>query len=45
MTLDDAVLRARAFVRAAIAAAPGFGAGHGPLGHHVTLSAEAIAGL
>jgi hydroxymethylpyrimidine/phosphomethylpyrimidine kinase len=33
MTLRDAVLRARAYVRAAIAAAPGFGGGHGPLGH------------
>ena len=33
MTLLDAVARARAYVRAAIAAAPGFGAGHGPLNH------------
>jgi hydroxymethylpyrimidine/phosphomethylpyrimidine kinase len=33
--LRDAVMRARAFVRAAIAAAPGFGAGHGPLNHAV----------
>src|SRR5947199_285475 len=31
MALPQAVVRARAYVRAAIAAAPGFGAGHGPL--------------
>ena len=37
MTLRDAVLRARDFVRAAIAAAPGFGAGHGPLNHAVRI--------
>jgi hydroxymethylpyrimidine/phosphomethylpyrimidine kinase len=35
MTLRDAVQRARAYVRAAIAAAPGYGAGHGPLNHNV----------
>lgn len=35
MTLSDAVRRARAYVREAIAAAPGFGAGHGPLNHAV----------
>jgi hydroxymethylpyrimidine/phosphomethylpyrimidine kinase len=29
----EAIQTARAFVRAAIDAAPGFGAGHGPLGH------------
>ena len=33
MGLREAVLRARAYVRAAIAAAPGYGAGNGPLGH------------
>jgi hydroxymethylpyrimidine/phosphomethylpyrimidine kinase len=38
MTLRDAALRARAFVRAAIAAAPGYGAGHGPLNHNVRWS-------
>ena len=37
MGLRDAVVRARAYVRAAIAAAPGFGAGHGPLDHSVTV--------
>jgi hydroxymethylpyrimidine/phosphomethylpyrimidine kinase len=35
MTLRDGVVRARAYVRAAIAAAPGFGRGHGPLNHGV----------
>src|SRR5271166_2608041 len=35
--LRDAVIRARAYVRAAIAAAPGFGHGHGPLDHAVTV--------
>ena len=33
MDLRGAVIAARAFVRAAIEAAPGFGSGHGPLGH------------
>jgi hydroxymethylpyrimidine/phosphomethylpyrimidine kinase len=37
MALRDAVVRARAYVLAAIKAAPGFGAGHGPLDHAVTL--------
>ena len=37
MTLRDAVLRGRAYVRAAMRAAPGLGAGHGPLGHGVTI--------
>jgi hydroxymethylpyrimidine/phosphomethylpyrimidine kinase len=35
MPLADAVERARNYVQAAIAAAPGIGAGHGPLGHLV----------
>lgn len=35
MALGDAVARARDYVQAAIAAAPGIGAGHGPLGHLV----------
>jgi hydroxymethylpyrimidine/phosphomethylpyrimidine kinase len=35
--LVPAVERARAYVQAAIAAAPGLGAGHGPLGHRVWL--------
>ena len=33
MTLDTATDRAIAFVRAALAAAPGIGQGHGPMGH------------
>jgi hydroxymethylpyrimidine/phosphomethylpyrimidine kinase len=37
LTLRDSVLRARAYVRAAIAAAPGLGHGHGPLDHSVTV--------
>ncbi len=44
MTLRDAVLRARAYVRAAIAAAPGFGAGHGPLNHAVTMDPGRLPG-
>jgi hydroxymethylpyrimidine/phosphomethylpyrimidine kinase len=35
--LRDSVLRARAYVRAAITAAPGLGQGHGPLDHAVTV--------
>lgn len=37
MALVDAVARARAYVRAAIATAPGYGQGHGPLNHAVTV--------
>jgi hydroxymethylpyrimidine/phosphomethylpyrimidine kinase len=37
MSLRDAVARARSYVQAAIAAAPGYGRGHGPLDHAVTL--------
>jgi hydroxymethylpyrimidine/phosphomethylpyrimidine kinase len=36
LSLRDAVIRARAFVHAAIAGAPGYGHGHGPLNHSVT---------
>ena len=36
-TLRAAVARAHAYVQAAIAAAPGIGRGHGPLGHMVTI--------
>jgi hydroxymethylpyrimidine/phosphomethylpyrimidine kinase len=39
MTLRDAVLRARSFVRAAIAAAPGYGHGNGPVGHGAAIGA------
>lgn len=34
LSLVEAVDKARHFVRAALLAAPGFGAGHGPMGHH-----------
>jgi hydroxymethylpyrimidine/phosphomethylpyrimidine kinase len=34
LPLEDAIDGARRFVRAALEAAPGFGAGHGPMGHH-----------
>jgi hydroxymethylpyrimidine/phosphomethylpyrimidine kinase len=45
MALVEAVSRARAYVRAAILAAPGFGAGHGPLDHGVTVDAAKVAAL
>ncbi|PWS36720.1 bifunctional hydroxymethylpyrimidine kinase/phosphomethylpyrimidine kinase [Falsiroseomonas bella] len=45
MALRDAVIRARAYVRAAMLAAPGFGAGHGPLGHGVTVDPSRVEGL
>ncbi len=38
MALEAAVARARDYVRAAMLSAPGYGAGHGPLNHAVTLS-------
>jgi hydroxymethylpyrimidine/phosphomethylpyrimidine kinase len=37
MALRDAVARARTYVHAAIATAPGYGAGHGPINHAVTV--------
>jgi hydroxymethylpyrimidine/phosphomethylpyrimidine kinase len=37
LSLRDAVVRARAYVRMAIAGAPGLGQGHGPLDHGVTV--------
>lgn len=39
LSVSDAVRRAREYVARAIAAAPGFGQGHGPLGHGWPLSA------
>lgn len=36
-TIEDAVDRARSFVRQAIMAAPGLGHGHGPLDHTITV--------
>ena len=43
MPLSDAVRRGGAYVHAAILAAPGFGAGHGPLGHGVTVDPARLA--
>jgi hydroxymethylpyrimidine/phosphomethylpyrimidine kinase len=40
MSLRDAVARARAYVREAITTAPGYGSGHGPLNHAVTVKAS-----
>lgn len=37
MALVEAVVRARTYVQAAITGAPGFGAGHGPLNHGVSI--------
>lgn len=34
LPLEEAIEGARNFVRASLSAAPGFGAGHGPMGHH-----------
>lgn len=45
MTLDAAVQRARAYVQAAIASAPGFGGGHGPLNHAVTIEPARLQAL
>jgi len=39
LALEAAVRRGRAYVRAAIASAPGYGGGHGPLDHGVTVDA------
>ena len=45
MALRGAVVRALAYVRAAIAAAPGYGQGHGPLDHAVTLDPARLDAL
>lgn len=37
LSLQDAVIRARAYVRSAMEHAPGLGQGHGPLNHAVTV--------
>ncbi len=37
MPLERAISEAREFVRAALLAAPGFGAGHGPMGHQAVV--------
>jgi hydroxymethylpyrimidine/phosphomethylpyrimidine kinase len=38
--MPDAVEAARDYLREAIARAPGFGSGHGPVAHGWTLSAQ-----
>jgi hydroxymethylpyrimidine/phosphomethylpyrimidine kinase len=43
--LDAAIRQARAYVMAALQAAPGLGGGHGPLGHEVTVDPARIAAL
>jgi hydroxymethylpyrimidine/phosphomethylpyrimidine kinase len=40
MSLKDAVARARSYVRKAIETAPGYGQGHGPLNHAVTVKSS-----
>ena len=40
--LHDSILRARAYLRLAMLAAPGYGAGHGPLDHTVTVDASRL---
>lgn len=45
LPLPEAVRQARSYVQAAIASAPGFGAGHGPLNHTVTVDREHLAAL
>jgi hydroxymethylpyrimidine/phosphomethylpyrimidine kinase len=40
LTLRDAVIRARLYVRAALETAPGLGNGHGPLNHAVTIDPD-----
>ena len=43
LDIDAAVARGRVYVRAAMLAAPGFGAGHGPMGH--ALGADPFAAI
>jgi hydroxymethylpyrimidine/phosphomethylpyrimidine kinase len=45
MSLRDSVARARAYVRLAIQSAPGFGSGHGPINHAVTIDQARLAAL
>ena len=42
MSLHDSVARARLYVRRAIETAPGFGRGHGPLNHAVTVKPDLL---
>lgn len=43
LPLKQAVARGRAYVRAAIQSAPGYGSGHGPLNHAVTFDPSRLA--
>jgi hydroxymethylpyrimidine/phosphomethylpyrimidine kinase len=45
MALEAAVRRGHAYVQAAIRSAPGFGHGHGPLNHAVTVDPARLAAL
>lgn len=45
LSMRDAVARGRAYVQAALRAAPGLGKGHGPLNHAVTLDPARLATL
>ncbi|KAA2214922.1 bifunctional hydroxymethylpyrimidine kinase/phosphomethylpyrimidine kinase [Teichococcus oryzae] len=45
LSLEGAVIRARAYVLAALRTAPGLGHGHGPLNHAVTVDPARIATL
>jgi hydroxymethylpyrimidine/phosphomethylpyrimidine kinase len=45
MQLRESVARARAYVHATIVAAPGYGRGHGPLNHAVTVDPVRLAAL
>jgi hydroxymethylpyrimidine/phosphomethylpyrimidine kinase len=42
LSLRDAVIRARLYVRAALETAPGLGKGHGPLNHAVTVDLDRL---
>lgn len=42
MGLRESVMRARAYVRAAISRAPGYGHGHGPINHAVTVRPDSF---
>lgn len=42
LSLRDATMRARSYVRAAIETAPGLGHGHGPLNHAVTIQPDRL---
>ncbi|WP_291299047.1 bifunctional hydroxymethylpyrimidine kinase/phosphomethylpyrimidine kinase [Elioraea sp.] len=45
LSLRDAVIRARHYVLLAMASAPGYGRGHGPLDHAVTVDPARVAAL